>query len=79
MADKKFTREDYERLTKENMEIFVKLDKQLSEERKSEDEFLLDLSEDERIEYILEESKRIDAESADKFSSYGEIMRKKDL
>ncbi len=61
MADKKFTREDYEKLTKENMEIFVNLDKQLSEERKREDEFLFDLSEDERVEYILEAAKRIDA------------------
>lgn len=78
MADKKFTQEDYERITKENMELFAKLDKQIAEERKKEDEFLSTLSEEEQVEYLWEERKRIDAEAAGRFNSYGKIVKKED-
>lgn len=78
MADKKLTREEYERLTKENMEIFAKLDRQIAEEREKEEECLFSLSEDEQVEYLWDEDKRINAEAVDRFKSSDKITTQKD-
>lgn len=78
MADKKLTREEYERITKENMRLFTKLDKQIAEERKKKDEDLSTLSEDERIKYLCEENERINTEATGRFNSTCTIATEKD-
>lgn len=78
MAGKKLTREEYERITKENMELFAKLDQQIAEERAKKEEFLSTLSEEEQVDYLWEEDQRISAEAADKFKSTVKIVTKKD-
>lgn len=69
MSDKKLTREEYARLTKENMEIFAKLDKQIAMERQREDEFLCSLSEEDQVEYLLKKDIKSNIAAADKFKS----------
>ena len=78
MADKKLTREEYERITKENMELFAMLDQQIAEERAKKEEFLSTLSKEEQVKYLWEEDRRISAEAADKFKSTAKIVEKKD-
>lgn len=76
--DKKLTREEYERITKENMELFAKLDQQIAEERAEKEQFLSSLSEDERLEYLWAEDQKINVEAQDRFKSTVKIVAKKD-
>lgn len=78
MAKKKFTREEYERLTKENIDLFAKLDKQVAEERAEEEKFLSSLSEDEQVEYLWTNEQKINSEVADKFNSFSTILPQRD-
>lgn len=78
MANKKFTREEYERITKENMELFAKLDRQIAEERAEKEEFLSTLSEEEQAKYLWEEDRKINAEAAGKFKNTVKIVAKKE-
>lgn len=69
MADKKFTREEYERLSKENMELFAKLDKQIAEDRAKEAEYLSTLSDEKIVEYLYETEQKTDAAAEGRFKS----------
>ncbi len=79
MSDKKIlTREEYERISNENMKLFSNLDKQIEKEREEEEVKLSKMTEDEQVEYLWQDENKLKVDAKEKFSSVKKMTSKKD-